>query len=591
MMAEESFKTISEALAPTSFTAPATRALVEQYGTPSPLAYDKQLASRILELEHDIRMLKTCRNSNRPVNRLPAEVLSHIFLILYWTVQAEAAENQKVFWIYATHVCRQWRAVALGCAALWSDFACNMHGELMRTILPRSKNLSISVSLKCDGATDMEALGEVLSHTTRIRHLDLSSTGFDLPSYSVALERMGPRAPLLTTLSVSYVAPMDDECLPEDFLKDGAPSLKHLTLKNFDLHWARIPFSPALTTLHLVQSVPVHREFAEMLETFRGLQLLEELTLNDIFPQDGFQPGMKPVTLSKLKHLSLTGWGHVIGNFLLGIRVPKTTFIDLTFTNPAEWTSEVDACVASIRKLWRDDPSEWAKDSIEFFDFTALAKSPLKLAFRFDDVPESLDWEHHDDPHLTVNFLPSSTGNPDIVFLAFFREHFNLDSLSMLRFAGNSQRLARRPVLEAFFAHLPMLQSIIFVECDMTDFLHILDDDPACHVEPESEEDSAVDSTDVTACFPALHFLEIYDQHFKGNRINTIIRVLGKRPKGHRIGDLIIEDCINIDEMAAERIKEALPNLYSFAWSKKVTMDDPASDLETFRDLQDEPEF
>ncbi|KAF6759761.1 hypothetical protein DFP72DRAFT_1042917 [Ephemerocybe angulata] len=576
MMTEEPFKTVSEVFAPTNFTAPATRALVEQCGTPFAFGYDKQLASRILELQHDIRMLKTCRNSNRPVNRLPAEVLSHIFLILFWTVQAEAAENQKVFWIYATHVCRQWRAVALGCAALWCDFAFDMHGELMRTILPRSKNLPISVSLKCDGATDMEALGEVLSHTTRICHLDLSSAGCDLPSYSLALELMGSSAPLLTTLSVSYATLMEEERLPENWLKGGLPALKYLKLKNFELDWARVPFSPALTTLHLEQSDSTNPDFAEMLQTFRGLPLLENLILCGKFPQDGFQPRMKPMTFSYLKHLSLTGWGHLIGNFLLGIRVPKTTFIDITFNGEHEWTSEVNACVASIRELWRDDPLEWAKDSLEFINFTAVANSHLNFAFRFDDVPEALDWEHHDNPHLNINFLFSSPGSPDLEFLSSFREHFNLNSLSMLHYTNNSH-LACRSVLEEFFAHLPILHSIAFWGCDMSDFLHILDDDPACAVTQPSEEGSAVNSTAVTPCFPALHLLKIEDQHFKGNRIDTIIRVLGKRPKGHGIAFLSIHDCANIDEMDAERIKEALPDLDSFDWSKK--------------DLQDELEF
>ncbi|KAF5342122.1 hypothetical protein D9611_001296 [Ephemerocybe angulata] len=582
-MAEKPFKPVSEALAPTPFTAPATRALVEQYGTPSVLEYESQLASRILELEHDILILKTCRNSNRPVNRLPAEVLSHVFLVLFWTMQAEAPEDQKVFWIHATHVCRHWRAVALGCAALWCDFAFDIRGALMRTILPRSKNLPISVSLKCDDATDTEALGEVLSHTTRIRHLNLSprvhpqlswqssfylrlldrdaNRKYNPLSYEFALQSMGPSAPLLQTLSVSYATLTDDECLPKHFLKDGAPALKYLKLKNFDLHWARIPFSPALTTLHLGRSVSAYPKFAEMLESFRGLPLLEDLTLFEMLPEDKYQPipGMEPVTLSKLKYLTLWDWGPMIGNFLLGIRVPKTAFVDLTFTGlaqgDADWTPQVDPCVESIGGLWRDDPSEWVKDSIESINFIAVEDSHLTIAFRFDDAPEPLTQEHCDmfKPHLSVHFSlsPASLGDPELAFLASFRQHFNLTTLSTLCFTGMS-RLARHAVLVDTFVHLPILETIRFSKCDMRDFLWILDIDPAC--DDLSNSERTANPSVAEPSFPALRNLEIDGQHFKGKRIDTIIRVLKKRPKGHRISFLRIENCNNIDEKDAEKI-------------------------------------
>ncbi|KAF5342673.1 hypothetical protein D9611_001287 [Ephemerocybe angulata] len=590
-MAENAFKTVSEALAPTPFTAPATRALVEQYGTPSVVEYENQIALRILELEHDIRVLKTCRNSNRPVNRLPVEVLSHIFLVLYRTVQTEVEEGQKGFWIYATHVCRHWRAVALGCAALWCDFAFDMNGELMRTILARSKHLPISVCLKCDWGTDTKALGEVLSHTMRIRHLDLSSWTRWYTPYHFVLARMGPCAPLLTTLrlSISYPTPMIERSLPEKFLRDGAPILKHLTLKNFDFHWARIPFPPTLTTLHLEQNLLVNKSlglpnFAKMLETFRGLPLLEALTLDEIFPEDRFQPGMMPVTFSNLEDLTLTGRGRTIGNFLLGIRVPKSTFIDITFNDKDEWISEVDACVASIRELWRDDPLEcqWAKDSLEFLDFTASANSHRNFAFGFHD--KELYWEHDDPNHLNVNFLSSSPGNLDLVFLTFFKEQFNFDGLTTLDLTGNSQ-LACRPALEGVFAHLPKLDSISFWGCDVVDFLHILDGDPACAERFDSEEISTADPT-----FPALHSLEIGAQRFRGKRIDTIIRVLGKRPRGHRIGCLTIEDCINIDKTDAEKIRDALPDLHTFVWDGPVIMDNPDC-LKMLNDVLGELEF
>ncbi|KAF5342669.1 hypothetical protein D9611_001283 [Ephemerocybe angulata] len=445
-MAEKPFATVSEALA-TSFTGPATRALVEQYGTPSILEYKEKLASRILELEHDIcirktrqnaarilelehdiRILKTCQNSTPTVNRLPPEVLSHIFLTLFWTMEREYEEDKKVCWIFSTHVCRHWRAVALGCAALWTNFMFDMQGELIRTILPRSKNLPLSVAMKCGGLTDIDALGEVLSQTTRLRHVVLSprigpnppqlgrrrfyfdpklDQRYEPPSFTPALGRMGPFAPLLTTVSVSYTNHRVVERLPENFLSEGAPALQHLKLHNFDLHWLRIPFSSTLKTLHLV-SDDNYPEFPVMLETFRGLPLLERLTLGDILPQCRFSefPGLKPFTFgNQFKHLSLEDSGVEIGNFLLGIRVPKTTFINIQFIGFLDWTHGIDWCVKNIRDLWRDDPLDWTKEGIHSLELSYtgnLNERHSQLEFRFGGVPETLGWRYQldeGDPH------------------------------------------------------------------------------------------------------------------------------------------------------------------------------------------------
>ncbi|KAF6746157.1 hypothetical protein DFP72DRAFT_855609 [Ephemerocybe angulata] len=588
-MSVRPFATVSEALA-TSFTGPATRALVEQYGTPSILEYKKQVATRILELEHDIRILKTCQNSTPTVNRLPPEILSQIFLHLFWTMEREYREDHKIFWILSTHVCRHWRAVALGCAALWTNFAFDMHGDLIRAILPWSKNLPLSVTLKCGGMTDIDALGEVLSQTARLRYLDLSPLPHPKPSrtdnimhsldpefnkrYSpasctAALARMGPSAPLLTTLSVSYANLKEDEHLPENFLKAAAPALKHLKFDNFDLLWSRIPFSKTLKTLHLGEAVSSCPEFPAMLETFKGLPRLERLTLRGMFPDRRFKrfPGMKPFTFGKkLKHLSLEDTGLAIGNFLLGIRVPKTTLIDIQFTGEEEWSQPNDSCVESIKELWRGDPLNWTKEEVYSLEISRNDMRP-QFEFRFGNVPETLGWRYQLDegvPHLTVRFPPYSHGtDPNLTFLASVQTHFDFTMLSTLHFNEDSE-LARNPVFESTFSRLPNLQLISFDRCDMTGFLHVLDDDPACNTIDGSSGPSTgvVPSAAVVPCFPALEAIEIFRKSFQKKRIDTIIRVLNKRRADHRLGTLQIYDCFNLDKADIARIEEGVPDIY-----------------------------
>ncbi|KAF6759728.1 hypothetical protein DFP72DRAFT_115738 [Ephemerocybe angulata] len=609
-MAEKPFATVSEALA-TSFTGPATRALVEQYGNPSILEYKEKLATRILELEHDIcirksrqnaarilelehdiRILKTCQNSTPTVNRLPPEVLSHIFLNLFWTMECEYEEDKKVCWIFSTHVCRHWRAVALGCAALWTNFMFDMHGELIRTVLPRSKNLPLSVALKCGGLLDIDALGEVLSQTTRLRHVVLSprigpnppqlgrrrfysdpkpDQRYEPPSFTAALGRMGPLAPLLTTLSVSYTYLTGPEKLPENFLSEGAPALKHLKLDKFNLHWSRIPFWSTLKTLHLVSIGDYYPQFPAMLETFRGLPLLERLTLGDILPQCRFSefPGLKPFTFgNQFKHLSLEDSGFEIGNFLLGIRVPKTTFINIQFIGFLDWTHGIDWCVKNIRDLWRDDPLDWTKEGIHSLELSYtgnLNERHPQLEFRFGGVPETLGWRYQldeGDPHLTVRFQDRHY-DADRTFLASVHNHFDFTMLTALYFGG-FHRLANTRFLQRTFARLPHLRLISFDQCGMYDFFHILDNDPACSASPDTSEPStgAVLPATVVPFFPALRVIEMYDQTFKKKEIDNIISVLNKRPAGHRLRMLRMDDCVNLDKPEIARIEEGVLGIH-----------------------------
>ncbi|EIN05805.1 hypothetical protein PUNSTDRAFT_137291 [Punctularia strigosozonata HHB-11173 SS5] len=56
-----------------------------------------------------------------PINRLPSEVLSAIFIVVRNNHQYDPMEPPDRHWIRVTHVSCHWRAVALGCRVLWSE--------------------------------------------------------------------------------------------------------------------------------------------------------------------------------------------------------------------------------------------------------------------------------------------------------------------------------------------------------------------------------------------------------------------------------------------------------------------------------------
>ncbi|KAF6751755.1 hypothetical protein DFP72DRAFT_1071115 [Ephemerocybe angulata] len=111
--------------------------------------------------------------------------------------------------------------------------------------------------------------------------------------------------------------------------------------------------------------------------------------------------------------------------------------------------------------------------------------------------------------------------NPNLTFLASVQMHFDFTMLSTLHFNEDSE-LACNPVFESTFSRLPNLQLISFDRCDMTGFLHVLDDDPACSTIDEFSGPSTgvVPSAAVVPCFPALEAIEILRKSFQKKRID-----------------------------------------------------------------------
>lgn len=118
----------------------ASNLLIEAAGTMSAQEYHPQLWRRIGELEEEVRTLKSCHNYATSICRLPIEILSAIF-----SATSRIAVSQLV---RATHVCRNWRAVALDCPDLWKelDSATFRIVGLADTMLDRSKRSPLTVS-------------------------------------------------------------------------------------------------------------------------------------------------------------------------------------------------------------------------------------------------------------------------------------------------------------------------------------------------------------------------------------------------------------------------------------------------------------
>ncbi|KAH9959020.1 hypothetical protein BC827DRAFT_1090255, partial [Russula dissimulans] len=69
-------------------------------------------------LEDTLRTLKSHRNTLAPISRLPPEALAAIFSFVS---SSALDESGHLRWIRVTHVCRQWRQIALNYPRFWSN--------------------------------------------------------------------------------------------------------------------------------------------------------------------------------------------------------------------------------------------------------------------------------------------------------------------------------------------------------------------------------------------------------------------------------------------------------------------------------------
>ena len=92
--------------------------------------YQQQaIDAEIKSLEESIRALKYRRNALAPISSLPTEVTTLIFSFLRATSESSAFTSfttstkldlDPLAWLHVTHVCHQWREIALNQPLFWS---------------------------------------------------------------------------------------------------------------------------------------------------------------------------------------------------------------------------------------------------------------------------------------------------------------------------------------------------------------------------------------------------------------------------------------------------------------------------------------
>ncbi|KIP10016.1 hypothetical protein PHLGIDRAFT_281263 [Phlebiopsis gigantea 11061_1 CR5-6] len=284
------------------------------------------------------QILRSARNTGTflPVSQLPVEVLSLVFLCLLSHPEGLFATASTDPLRKITHVCRYWRAVAVGCSMLWTCVeVTGVHPDWTAEILRRSKKSTISfkASLFNPSRHAIEACQLVLAQADRIGEIHVRG---DHKAISKILKPLKGGAPRLTSLIVEnsgWRAGADSVFLSSCLLQDGAPQLKRIELRKCAVPWDA-PLLRSCPDLHtfLVEGP----EFAQpalpqLFEVLKGMPRLRSLRIDNIVSTTNHStpPDDSIVSLPDLQRLTIGGATYDIASLLMRLVFPSSTTISL----------------------------------------------------------------------------------------------------------------------------------------------------------------------------------------------------------------------------------------------------------------------
>ncbi|KAI0736550.1 hypothetical protein C8Q72DRAFT_800330 [Fomitopsis betulina] len=306
-----------------------------------------QLSTRMVEL-------KTALNSYSPIAVLPPEIFSEIFMHAAGIYTEDAASIPAVHDLTRTsHVCKQWRAIALGCPALWSCIDLHRPLEWVAELLARSKEAPLYVSMagrqrKLRGSSarqrwSQDTLEMALMSLERIRALKLVVT----PSFSTAkeiLELLDAPAPQLESLTIidMFSRSRVEEHTGRLLARAEICGLRRLHLKQCDtIAWEKIALGN-LTHLK-IENHTSYMDLVDLLGALSRMPQLEELVVAGALTPDAKDTFPTQIALSRLRGFqSLRGFAMDNACLLNSLVTPSLTRLSVALESEYE-TQDVDA--------------------------------------------------------------------------------------------------------------------------------------------------------------------------------------------------------------------------------------------------------
>ncbi len=279
---------------------------------------------------------------------LPEEVYRKIFILCAQVSVATkcSTPDGTWSWVNISYVCSAWRRVSLGCQDLWRhiDFS---HPKWYSITMERAKIAPLHVNAVV-ADSNIRLVQRTLQLAHRIQDIRLRC---DIPNIHPLLEILAHPNPSVESLIVEIQKPIsrpfDETHASPSFPIIGPPLLN---LKCMELH--STPFylltsrCTNLTRLQLHDLPLIERPtFCHFFAMLQQLQSLEYLTLDRSFPINvesvDLQSFNHPITLSKLKTISLVGSVIEIANTLRYFSLPPSTSLIIKVCSLADLRNNI----------------------------------------------------------------------------------------------------------------------------------------------------------------------------------------------------------------------------------------------------------
>ena len=288
------------------------------------------------EIDSAARLLRSLSNTFTPISLLPPEVLSGIFHFLSLE-EPPCSGQQNLGWIRATHVCRLWRQVALGCSSLWARISgMPTNVELVSEILARARNLPLDIDIDLDRMSSPKLLLRMLTthlfHTRELRlqfmsMLESASFQDTCSQEALALEHFELRS--------VYFPIIFHELDGTTLFKGRAPKLRTFSLSLVFIPWSLIPRGQ-LTQLkisfinELPAEVPPYGDLNQLIDLLVNCPDLEVLVLGCCLPSRLRQfPHGQTIHLPRLSRLDLIGSSSRVMNLFRMLKLRSSITLHL----------------------------------------------------------------------------------------------------------------------------------------------------------------------------------------------------------------------------------------------------------------------
>ncbi|KAH9058299.1 hypothetical protein EDB87DRAFT_1626864 [Lactarius vividus] len=327
--------------------------------------YQRQaIDAQIKSLEESIRTLRLRRNTLAPVSSLPTEVFATIFSILCSRERATSTADDLA-WLRVTrvtHVCHQWREIALNQPLLWSDVDFTVVSSAgAAEMIARAKTVPLHLEARVysrlwDDARFSAFQKELQVHASHICRLRISAESCHLRRI---FEGLVSPAPILEYLSLSDMASPYPSWAPVetfvlDTLFDGStPRLSCLRLSNCDINW-NSPLFGSLKDLE-ISSPSDWSSLSAWLDALDEMPRLESLILRWASPIAPLGASLsadidRTVTLPSLKLFEISSFVRDCGFALAHLILPVLTSLCIISQSCHEDWSDVQEILSYVSR-------------------------------------------------------------------------------------------------------------------------------------------------------------------------------------------------------------------------------------------------